>query len=470
MIHPALVNMLSILAGNRGKFVRISIGFVLFVLMAGQTAITSPVMAAALPQPTYAAAVVDGNASEWNLTEDFFTNLCTAANCSSKPVTAKAYLRYDCVNQVMYVLVLAEPGHTVDNSPEDQWAAINSNSNKVYDGSSPDFAYVMAGSTRRGYEASFGIVPGSYTIDIHTDLDNGETSGSGFVSLFMSCTDWGDLPSAYGIVTLTQNGGRHTIGNLVLGPRIDGEANGQPSATATGDDVSNVPDDEAGVIADPSLVWSVAHGGKLLVTVTGPGAGVIGCLSGWMDFNGDNDLSDPGEKIIDNMGRAAGTTSIPFSIPAGTTLPGVFLSRFRLYPASAGSCNSISPALTGLAVNGEVEDHRIPSVDSTTAARLESFQARARVKNAKLQWRTGFELDVLGFNVWRSQHQNTGYSKLNAQLISAKHVGELVGAKYTYNDKTVKPGKTYFYKLEIVGGAGTLEWSEIERVRIPTTP
>ncbi len=65
-----------------------------------------------------------------------------------KPVEAKAYLRYDCVLNTLYVLVLTEPGVPALAAGWESaaWAAIGTVSNKVYTGLSvndtipPDFA------------------------------------------------------------------------------------------------------------------------------------------------------------------------------------------------------------------------------------------------------------------------------------------------------------------------------------------
>ena len=47
---------------------------------------------------------------------------------------------------------------------------------------------------------------------------------------------------------LASNGARHVIvSGVQLGAAIDAEGNGQPNATATGDDTAGTPDDEDGV-------------------------------------------------------------------------------------------------------------------------------------------------------------------------------------------------------------------------------
>jgi hypothetical protein len=143
------------------------------------------------PAPTLAVAIVDGNSSEWDLTNDFFTNMHRGGKVT-KPIESKAYLRYDCAAQTAYVLVLAEPGvpGLVGAYGGTSWVAINTIINKVVsdgsgnDGTPPDFAWVGRGydgnqTHARGYEASFHLTPGDYGIILHMDVrDSGATQTS----------------------------------------------------------------------------------------------------------------------------------------------------------------------------------------------------------------------------------------------------------------------------------------------------
>ena len=107
---------------------------------------------------------------------------------------------------------------------------------------------------------------------------------------------------------------------------------------------------------------------------------------------------------------------------------------------------------------------------SPTETHLQNFSGVARTKSVRLKWSTFSELNVAGFNIWRSTARNGTYEKLNVNLIPSANPGQLTGSNYVYRDKTVLPGTKYFYKLEVVGGTSTLEWSQIVRVRMPATP
>jgi len=182
-----------------------------------------PAMAAP-PQATYATASVDGISGEWDLVGDFFS-LMYRAGKTNKPVESRAYLRYDCTDGVMYVLVLMEPTSVgyIDPLAQTAWIAINDQNNKMVtenagdDGIAADFQWIGQGYDGnpqhvRGYEASFAIGQGSYTIIFHVDVvdvNGGQTSASpGFPgtgpALTIECptvkTDnetWGRLKSLY---------------------------------------------------------------------------------------------------------------------------------------------------------------------------------------------------------------------------------------------------------------------------------
>ncbi|MDL1895248.1 hypothetical protein FBQ82_03180 [Anaerolineae bacterium CFX7] len=117
-------------------------------------------------------------------------------------------------------------------------------------------------------------------------------------------------------------------------------------------------------------------------------------------------------------------------------------------------------------------------IASPSATDLAAWQAHLTKKqNVIVKWETGNELNLLGFNVWRKVgEKGTGkqgngkkpkWLKLNAAMIAAENVGQLGGARYTFTDRDVKPGKTYRYKLELVRPSGQSEFSQPLRVRVP---
>ncbi len=138
------------------------------------------------------AYAVDGTYTEWNLTNDFYSDMYRAFK-SDNPVESKLYLHYDCQNQVMYALVLVTGDAIGLKLPDDAWITIDGISNKVVEGSTgdngsaPDFSWVSVGydgniTHVKGYEASFPLTEGSHRIIAHIQVyDDGETQTSGTV-------------------------------------------------------------------------------------------------------------------------------------------------------------------------------------------------------------------------------------------------------------------------------------------------
>lgn len=102
----------------------------------------------------------------------------------------------------------------------------------------------------------------------------------------------------------------------------------------------------------------------------------------------------------------------------------------------------------------------VVNVQSPTASTVTKFSGTsAGTHGARLEWKTGTELSLLGFNVWRNE--GTGeYGKVNAALIAAKSPGELTSNTYDFSDGNLSGGKTYHYKLETLMAGGVSEWSD----------
>ncbi|TVP99516.1 MAG: tandem-95 repeat protein [Planctomycetaceae bacterium] len=92
-------------------------------------------------------------------------------------------------------------------------------------------------------------------------------------------------------------------------------------------------------------------GTKIAVTVMG-----LGFLDAWVDFNG-NGVFEASEQVISSVPVSDGVNYLTIHTPEGTT-DKVTWARFRISPEGG-----LSP--TGLAVGGEVEDHRIQIVNVT---------------------------------------------------------------------------------------------------------
>lgn len=160
--------------------------------------------------------------------------------------------------------------------------------------------------------------------------------------------DFGDAPKPYPTL-LAENGARHDfVRSIHLGPIIDSEPDGQPDATATGDDL-NPPngDDEDGVIFTSPLVPGVLASVQVL-------ASAPGLLHAWIDFNGNGTWADAGEKVFSGTALASGVNNLSFTVPAGAAFGQPF-ARFRF--VSQQQTGAVD--FVGRVPDGEVEDYRV---------------------------------------------------------------------------------------------------------------
>ncbi len=162
--------------------------------------------------------------------------------------------------------------------------------------------------------------------------------------------DFGDAPDGPYPTLAVNNGAAHVI---VPGYQLgllttDSEADGQPDATATGDNLAGTDDEAAG---DGVFVYPLISGqlGAIDVQVAG-GAGFV---DAWLDFNGDGNWSDPGERLgSGSVAVTPGWNQIAFGVPAGSVTSGSTFLRVRF-----SSTGGLLPA--GPASDGEVEDHEV---------------------------------------------------------------------------------------------------------------
>lgn len=171
------------------------------------------------------------------------------------------------------------------------------------------------------------------------DLDNNIAAFDGAVAT----DDWGDAPDPTYPTLAASGGAQHGLSGLFLGATFDVDEDGQPTASADGDDVDGSDDDDG--VTLPALL--IQGQGETVDVV----ASAAGLLDAWIDWNVDGDWSDPGEKVFDAMAVVAGSNGLPLTVPSDAAL-GVTFARFRL--SSGGVA---SP--TGAAPDGEVEDYGV---------------------------------------------------------------------------------------------------------------
>ncbi len=169
--------------------------------------------------------------------------------------------------------------------------------------------------------------------------------------------DWGDAPDGAAAAlypTLSVNSGaNHTLAaGMFLGAGVDSEPDGQPNATATGDDtninglggIAFPPGDEDGV-----TITALVPGLPATITVT---ASMAGYLDAWIDYNGSGSWTGGEQLLGGSIALNVGINNINITVPTWAVPTASTMARFR-YSAAGG----LLP--TGSAPDGEVEDYQV---------------------------------------------------------------------------------------------------------------
>ena len=211
-----------------------------------------------------------------------------------------------------------------------------------------------------------------------------------------------DSPTAPGYPTLLANGGAthaQVSGGPFMGPSVDAEADGQPNATATGDDQNILypgipfpPGDENGVIFRSAIVP-----GRTATVDVDLRFSSKGCLlDAWLDFNRNASWADAGEQIFASVPLASGLVhTLAFNVPdVPPAQVGITSARFRCSMAGG-----LGPG--GAAPDGEVEDYRVellapPKPPDVSISRL-------NVSTLQLSW------PKVMFDIYGNARQADGY-------------------------------------------------------------
>jgi hypothetical protein len=135
-----------------------------------------------------------------------------------------------------------------------------------------------------------------------------------------------------------------------------------------------------------------------------------------------------------------------FSLASGDT---VTMEAFVVSGSNGGS--------NGGVVLGDI------TISQPLAVTMAGLSARPARDGVLVRWRTGSELDFLGFHVYRSRGQS--WRRLTRTLIPAR--GSVAGASYRYLDRRARRGATYRYRIQAVNLDGSRQWFGPVRVRVP---
>ncbi len=238
--------------------------------------------------------------------------------------------------EVTFVSLTAPSGWTTTTPPVGATGTVTANRTSLAPSTPSTFTLVVKVN---GNTPNNTTITNTATVAAANDTNPNNNSASTQTTA-LAQLDFGDAPASYGTL-FADDGARHVIlNNLHMGAGVDFEINGQPNATATGDDINGI-DDEDGV----TLPGLFIAGRNATVIVN---ASAVGKLDAWIDFD-RNGKFDPSDRIADSLTMSPGNNSIHFTVPANAVTGGTF-ARFRI--STAGG---LGP--TGSAADGEVEDY-----------------------------------------------------------------------------------------------------------------
>ncbi len=236
-------------------------------------------------------------------------------------------------------------------------------------------------------------------------------------------TDFGDL-------SLFADASSTVVDGLRLGALVDTEYSPTKNASATGDDITGVDDEDA--VTFPTLIAGALATIPVNVTNT---TGSPAYLNAWIDFNNNGSINDAGERIATNIlvatGASNATRNISVTIPAAT-LTGINLgSRFRLTSVQ-------DPGSAGAAGNGEVEDHiAVVNAPTTDYGDFSGFAGASQGVNPAL--RMGAQLDAefaATLNADATGDDDTGIDDEDGVDLPEMTAGETVSIPVTITNVT----------------------------------
>ena len=329
------------------------------------------------------------------------------------------------------------------------------------------------------------------------DPDTGNNSATDIDVLTSWATRCGSDTNLRGCWQMDENAGTNiydssTIGNSGV---LSGDAGWVTSRTGMGHalnldgtgDYALVPDDASLDITSNITLAAWVKPGKLGTQYLVKKATMNG-IGGY-----ELSLSDPGKAFVRFNQIPSGNTYRLDSLTSYPTTGNIWMHLAATYDGSYiriyvnGVQDNISILISGLSIatnsldlgigadsiggtpfQGQMDDVRVYNralslediqdlVGAPTNVIVSSFNAESRGSAVRVNWETATEVDLIGFNLYRSETIGGSQVRLNQNLIPAISPGSLAGNSYLYFDPTAEPGKTYDYWLEIVSLSGKTE-------------
>lgn len=206
--------------------------------------------------------------------------------------------------------------------------------------------------------------------------------------------------------------------------------------------------------------------GKYVVVVNAANFGSGQPLAGYYSSSGTQ-TGDKTDKGVDRGagGQAAdGIRSSTITLGATDNAPtGSAETDFTTGQTQGGTQNGTTDGRANLQVDFGFQN------STPTAAGMGAVDATANANNTiSLRWETLTELNIVGFNVLRSEARDGDYAAQNTELIPALAPGRMTGNSYTFDDAVVEAGKTYFYRIEVMHTDNSAELTD--PIQVSTAP
>jgi len=96
---------------------------------------------------------------------------------------------------------------------------------------------------------------------------------------------------------------------------------------------------------------------------------------------------------------------------------------------------------------------------------ISAFSAEVRQSKIVVGWQSEFELEMSGFEIYRSLSAEDNFHKLTGELIPAEN--EISGASYSFVDNTAEKSKTYKYRLHSINNNSVTQQFFSNSVNLP---
>lgn len=152
--------------------------------------------------------------------------------------------------------------------------------------------------------------------------------------------------------------------------------------------------------------------------------------------------------LLDEDYDGAGLSEPVFSI--ALTLPQNYLTSPQ--NTTSESLDSDNPAgENAVAAKGAANlTYDFGIFEQPTAVSIVDLSATNQLNTVVITWSSEQEIDLLGFNLFRSTTINGQPEQINSEMISSQTLNNMIGADYSWLDNDVSMGVTYYYWVEAV--------------------